>query len=478
MAVLENLEPKSVFGFFEEMCAIPHGSGNTKAVSDWLVAFARERGLEVHQDRMNNVIIIKEAAPGYENAEPVIIQGHIDMVCEKAPDCTRDMEREGLDLAVEGDTVYARGTTLGGDDGIAVAMALAVLDDGNLLHPRVEAVFTADEEIGMLGAMELDVTPLRGRRMLNLDSEVEGVFTVSCAGGNMTRCFLPLTRVPFDGTALTVKVGGLQGGHSGTEIHKGRGNSNLLMGRVLLAVSQETALRLISVNGGMKDNAIPMETTAVLLAENAETARKVCERLDRELKKEYRVTDPGVFVSLTQGGKGLPMDVDSTARVLCLLSCVPDGVQTMSADIPGLVQTSLNLGILTTDEETLAASFCVRSSVASQKEMLVARLRCLTAQLGGTVEIRGDYPGWEYRPDSALRELLVEIFTRQYGYSPKIEAIHAGLECGMFSGKLPGLDCVSLGPDLTEIHTCREKMHISSVQRVWTFLVEALRRMK
>ena len=478
MAVLENLEPKSVFGFFEEMCAIPHGSGNTKAISDWLVAFARERGLEVHQDHLNNVIIIKEATPGYENAEPVIIQGHIDMVCEKAPDCTKDMAREGLDLAVEGDIVYAKGTTLGGDDGIAVAMAMAILDAKDLSHPRVEAVFTVDEEVGMLGAVDIDVTPLKGRRMLNIDSETEGVFTVSCAGGNLTHCALPLTRTPFDGTVLTVKVGGLQGGHSGAEIHKGRGNSNMLMGRVLLAMHQETALRLISVNGGMKDNAIPLETVAVLSVEDAEAARKVCARMDQVLKNEYRTTDPGVFVTLSRDGQGLPMDADSTARALCLLSCAPNGIQAMSADIPGLVQTSLNLGILTTDENALAASFCVRSSVASQKEMLVSRLRCLTAQLGGSMEIFGDYPGWEYRPDSPLRELMVEVYTRQYGQAPKIEAIHAGLECGMFSGKLPGLDCVSLGPDLTEIHTCREKMHISSVQRVWAFLVEVLRRMK
>lgn len=478
MAVLDHLEPKRVFAFFEEMCAIPHGSGNTKAVSDWLVAFARRRGLEFHQDRLNNVIIIKEATPGYESAEPVILQGHIDMVCEKAPDCAKDMDREGLDLAVEGDTVYAKGTTLGGDDGIAVAIAMAVLDAEDLAHPRVEAVFTVDEEIGMMGAMELDVSPLKGRRMLNLDSEAEGVFTVSCAGGNLTRCSIPLSRAPFHGTAITVKVSGLQGGHSGAEIHKGRGNSNLLMGRVLLAMSRETSLRLISANGGMKDNAIPMETTAIAVVDDPDTAVRVCERMDRELKNEYRVTDPGVSVTAARGGEGLPMDADSTARALCLLSCAPNGVQTMSADIPGLVQTSLNLGILTTDEKTLHASFSVRSSVASQKEMLVSRLRCLTAQLGGTVDVRGDYPGWEYRQDSALRELMAEVFTRQYGHAPKIEAIHAGLECGMFSDKLPGLDCVSLGPDLTEIHTCREKMHIASVQRVWAFLVEVLRLMK
>ena len=330
----------------------------------------------------------------------------------------------------------------------------------------------------MLGAAELDVSPLKGRRMLNIDSEVEGIFTVSCAGGNMTRCSLPLTRAAFEGTAFTVKVEGLRGGHSGAEIHKGRGNSNMLMGRVLLAISQETELRLISVNGGMKDNAIPQETVAVISVVDAEAAQRVCARMDRDLKNEYRAADPGVSVSLSRSGEGLPMDAATTARAICLLTCLPNGVQAMSSDIAGLVQTSLNLGILTTDENTMAASFCVRSSVASQKEMLEARMRCLIAQLGGTLEVFGDYPGWEYRPDSPLRELMSEVYTRQYGEAPKIEAIHAGLECGMFAGKLPGLDCVSFGPDLTEIHTCREKMHISSVQRVWDFLVEVLRRMK
>ena len=479
MPVLEHLEPKRVFGFFEELCAIPHGSGNTRAISDWLAAFATARNLEVHQDPLGNVIIVKAATPGYESAQPVILQGHMDMVCEKAPGCAKDMAREGLDLAVEGDTVYARDTTLGGDDGIAVAMALAILDDPALHHPRVEAVFTVDEETGLLGAAGIDASPLTGRRMLNLDSEVEGVFTVSCAGGNMTRCTLPLTRAPFDGTVLTVTVGGLQGGHSGVEIDKGRGNSNLLMGRVLSAIRRETAVRLISAQGGLKDNAIPLETVALVAAADAEGVRRACEQMDGALTNESRVTDPKVFVSLSQGKADLlPMDEGSTSRAVCLLTCAPNGIQAMSADIPGLVQTSLNLVVLTTSQDTLEASFCVRSSVDSQKEMLVDRLRCLAVQLGGTAAVSGDYPGWEYRQDSPLRNLMVEVFTQQYGHAPKVEAIHAGVECGLFAGKLPGLDCVSFGPDLTDIHTCRERLHISSVQRVWTMVIELLGRMK
>ena len=478
MAILEHLEPRGVFRFFEELCAIPHGSSNTKAVSDWLMDFARERGLEAYQDGLNNVIIIKEATSGYESAEPVILQGHMDMVCEKAPGCAKDMEKEGLDLAVDGDAVYAEGTTLGGDDGIAVAMALAILDADDIPHPRLEAVFTVDEEIGMLGATALDVSMLRGRRMLNLDSEEEGVFTVSCAGGNLTQCTLPLTRAPYAGKALTVTVGGLRGGHSGAEIDKGLGNANMLMGRLLYAASRKAELRLVEVNGGLKDNAIPRETVATLVTTDPEAVLAVCRELDAQLKNEYRTTDPDVFVTAAESTASLPMDDDTTRRVLCFLTCAPNGIQAMSADMPGLVQTSLNLGILKTEKDAVIASFCVRSSIDGQKQMLVERLTCMTEALGGTVEVFGDYSGWEYRPDSPLRELLVEVFTQQYGHAPRIEAIHAGVECGIFSGKLPGLDCVSMGPDLTEIHTCREKLYISSVQRLWTMVLETLKRMK
>ncbi len=479
MPVLDHLEPKNVFRFFEELCAIPHGSRNTGAVSGWCVEFARARGLEVHQDDANNIIIIQGAAPGYENAAPIILQGHLDMVCEKAPGCARDMEREGLDLAADGDFVYAEETTLGGDDGIAVAMALAILDDPSIPHPRLEVVLTTDEEIGMLGAAALDVSPLRGRQLLNLDSEEEGIFTVSCAGGSLTSCRLPVTREPYEGGALCVRISGLTGGHSGAEIHKGRANADILLGRVLRAMAKRTELRLVSASGGLKDNAIPTAAEAVIAAADPAAASAAAEELAACLQAEYRVTDPALAVTVERTAAGeTPMDRDSTQRALCLLACAPNGVQEMSHDIHGLVQTSLNLGILETGSEALTAAFCVRSSVASQKELLHDRLRCLTEQLGGTVDITGDYPAWEYRRDSALRDRMTEVFREQYGREPKIEAIHAGVECGLLCGKLPGLDCVSIGPDLLEIHTPRERMSISSVQRVWAFVLEVLKRSK
>lgn len=479
MVVLNHLEPQRVFHFFEELCAIPHGSGNTKAVSDWLVDFAKARGLRYVQDQLNNVVIFQDAAPGYESAEPVILQGHMDMVCEKEPGCTKDMAAEGLDLVLEGDTVSAKGTTLGGDDGIAVAMALAILDDTSLSHPAIEAIFTVDEETGMYGAEGLDVSVLKGRRMLNMDSEDEGVFTVSCAGGARADCCLPIRRQQFNAPVQEIAVTGLVGGHSGAEIDKGRGNANLLMGRVLYAVSERTPLRLVSVAGGLKDNAIPRESRAVIIVTDAAAAQAAISDMDAALRHEYAAADPDVFARFDAAQpQQLPMDEASTQRAVCMLCCLPNGVQAMSRDIPGLVQTSLNLGILTTDANTVQASFCVRSSVATQKEMLVARLRCLMAQLGGTVTVSGDYPAWEYRKDSPLRERMVAVFREQYGRDPKVEAIHAGVECGLFAGKLPGLDCVSFGPDLTEIHTCRERMHIASVQRVWRYTLEVLRRCK
>lgn len=477
MAVLDQLEPKNVFRFFEQMCAIPHGSYNTKAVSDWCVAFAKERGLEHYQDEMNNVILIKEASAGYEEAQPVILQGHLDMVCEKAPGCEKDMAREGLDLAVEGDYIYAEGTTLGGDDGIAVAMALAALDDESLPHPRLEVILTTEEEVGMDGAVALDVSPIRGRKLLNLDSEAEGVFTVSCAGGSMAACGLPVARAPFGGDILRVRVAGLTGGHSGAEIHKGRANANMLLGRLLRAMAAETELRLVSADGGLKDNAIPVAAEAVVAAEDGRKAKAAAERMAACFQTEYRRSDPMLTVTAEEAAAAWqPMDASSTERTVCLLACAPNGVQTMSQDIHGLVQTSLNLGILKTGENAVTASFCIRSSVDSEKEMLKDRLACLLAQLGGEVSFSGEYPGWAYRPDSPLRELMTEVYREQYGREPKVEAIHAGLECGLLAGKLPGLDCVSIGPDLLEIHTPREKMSISSVQRVWMFVREILKR--
>ena len=479
MAVLEHLEPKAVFHWFESLCHIPHGSRHTKAVSDWIVSFAKERGFAYRQDTADNVLIFAPGSNGYETAEPVILQGHIDMVCEKAPECTLDMETQGLQLLTDGDFVRADGTTLGGDDGIAVAIALAILDNPEIMHPPLEIVLTSDEEIGMLGAAALDMSVLHGKRLLNLDSEQEGVFTVSCAGGCVTECTLPVSRetLPDDGTVLQIRISGLTGGHSGTEIHRGRANANIVLGKLLNAARKTASFRLIRVDGGLKDNAIPVTASAEVWTKR--TSPLVIALLDAsdQLKTEYRQTDPELNVEVFESIADSVMDTASEKRILSFLSQTPNGVQSMSENIPGLVQTSLNLGILKTESDAVNMTFCVRSSVTAEKYALVERLRTLSAQQGGTVSVAGDYPAWEYREHSPLRELCEEIFREQYGHEPKIEAIHAGLECGLFCGKIPALDCLSLGPDLLEIHTPRERMSIASVQRLWKFLLEVLRRM-
>ena len=473
------MKPAGVFHYFEEICQVPRPSKKEEKIIAFLKAFGEKHKLETKVDEAGNVLIKKPATPGMENRKTVVLQSHVDMVCEKEAGCAKDMDKEGLDLFADGDLVGAKGTTLGGDDGIAVAMALAALEDTTVQHPRLEVVLTTDEEIGMLGAAVLDVTPLQGRTMLNIDSEEEGIFTVGCAGGSSVFCHLPLVRENFSGETLVVRVSGLVGGHSGVEINKGHANANVLMGRLLRAMSAVTELRLVSAEGGSKDNAIPTAAAAVVTVVDGSAARKAAETLAAEMKKEYRIADPGLTVAVeTVETKSLPMDEVTTGKALCMLTCLPNGVQAMSMDIPGLVQTSLNIGILKCGDDEMTAVCSVRSSVASQKQMVRDRLRCLTEQLGGRVDVIGDYPAWEYLPDSPLRERMIEVYREQYGKEPVVETIHAGLECGLLGEKLPGLDCVSFGPDLTDIHTPRERMHIASVQRTWKLLCEVLKRSK
>ncbi len=480
MPVLDNLKPQKVFHYFEEISNIPHGSCNTKQISDYCVSFAKEHNLEYYQDSDNNVIIIKEATKDREDAAPIILQGHLDMVCEKIPSLDMDMEKEGLKLGIDGDEVYAEGTTLGGDDGIAIAMTLAILDDDTLSHPRIEAVFTVDEEIGMLGAVSIDVSPLKGKRLLNIDSEDEGIFTVSCAGGNVNMCTLSLQGMEYDGNAVLITITGLKGGHSGVEIDKGRANANVLMGRLLQEIKRECGLHIISVDGGLKDNAIPRETKAIITIDSEKSLSDIIRKYEEIFRNEYHTADPDINVlyeSMHVSEKKI-WDEEMTDKIIYMLTCLPNGIQAMSMDIDGLVQTSLNMGIVTTCVDRMEISFCVRSSVDSQKEMLNRRLDEMMSMIGGQTQVCGDYPGWEYNKDSSLRELMIQIYKEQYGEEPKVEAIHAGVECGMFSGKIKDLDCISFGPNLTQIHTVRERMSISSVQRVYQFLIEVLKRVE
>ncbi len=476
---LAGLEPADVFGYFEELCAIPHGSGNTKRISDYLVDFACKHGLKYTQDADNNVIIWGEGTCGMENRAPVIIQGHMDMVCEKDASCPIDMNNEGLDVTHDGNYVFARGTTLGGDDGIAVAFALALLADKHIPHPPLEVVITVDEEVGMLGAASIDLSMLKGRVLLNIDSEDEGIFTVSCAGGATATLELPVQRRTVTGPCVKLVVDGLQGGHSGVEIHKNRGNANKFMGELLSRIQARLPLCLVSFGGGAKDNAIPRSCEAKLVAMSMDLGciNEIAAQLQKEVRESFNEPEATVEAFDVDALGGLAVSAEDTAKVIGLLQSLPNSVQTMSEAMPGLVQTSLNMGIAKLEEDSLRLTFSVRSSVNQEKQALLKRLRETVEFYGGSYSQMGEYPAWEYKEDSVLRDTMVRVYTRMFEKTPEVVAIHAGLECGLLGEKLPGLDCVSIGPEMHDIHTSRERLGIASVARTWEFVKEVLKEL-
>lgn len=478
MGVLSHLEPQSVFYYFEEITKIPHGSGNIDQISDYLVEFAKKRNLFYIQDKVKNVIIVKEATPGYENEPALMLQGHMDMVAVKKPDCDIDMKTEGLRVAIDGDKIYAEGTSLGGDDGVAVAYALALLDSDTIKHPRLEIVITVDEEVGMDGAREIDLSMLTANRMLNLDSEDEGIFLTSCAGGARVRCSLPLQKTQASGVCVEIKVAGLLGGHSGGEIHKERGNSNCLMARILWKATQKMPVSLISIQGGLADNAIPRETVATVLLDATQVDDFVAlvEEAGAQIQEELTTKDPACKISVSQLGTDNAMAVsyEDTKKAVAMLTALPNGIMAMSADMPGLVQTSLNMGILEMNDSGIHAEFAVRSSVESEKYALIEKMAAVVTLSNGSYEVSGDYPGWKYRVDSPLRNKMIAVYEKMYGDSPKVEAIHAGLECGLLGSKIEDLDCVSIGPQMSDIHTTEETLSISSTARMWDYLIKLL----
>lgn len=478
MRILENLEPQDVFYYFEEICKIPHGSGNTGQISDYLKAFANEHGLYCRQDELNNIIMIKEASKGYKDHEPVLLQGHMDMVAVKDADCTIDMTKDGLQLEILGDRLTAKGTSLGGDDGIAVAFALALLAGEEYRHPRIELILTVDEEVGMEGATGLTVDDLTAKRMINLDQEEEKIFITGCAGGARIDIRKKTETEQVEGVLCKLIISGLQGGHSGQEINKERGNAICLMGRLLAALQEKTPIYLKEVNGGTADNAIPNEVCAeIVVTEWTEDIAAFMEEKFCGLKAEFAGKEDGLKCELQVGAEDALIEVcnrKDSEQWIHLLNVIPHGVIANSVKMKGLVETSLNPGILNVSAVEGMVSTSVRSSNAAAKEALINQLKSLAALCDATVGIRGDYPGWDYDPDSPLREKMVTIYEEMYGVKPQIEAIHAGLECGIFQSKIPGLDCVSIGPDMQDIHTTRETLSIPSVQRVWKFLLKVL----
>lgn len=483
MKILKDLQPAKVFSYFEEITEIPHGSGNVKQISDYIVEFAKTHHLKYRQDEAYNVVVWKDGTKGYEDSEPVILQGHIDMVAVKTADCEKDMQKDGLDLEISGDWIQARNTTLGGDDGIAVAYALAVLDSNDMMHPPIEAIFTVDEEIGMLGAAAIDVSDVRGRLLLNIDSEDEGVFTVSCAGGATVECSIPYKTEMIHAQVLEIRIDGFTGGHSGVEINKGRANANCVMGRILLNLFQNIGMRIMAVNGGEKDNAIAnaSEAAIAVLPEVMEKAKDIVNNTFLEVKEEYKITDSNAKLTMNVIEEGLiePLSGPATLATVILLANMPNGVQRMNPEMPDMVQTSLNLGIVRTQMDAVKLSYSVRSSSESEKNYLIEKLRSLTEIFGGEIKCEGVYPGWEYNANSRLRNTCIEAYKELYdGKEPIVEGIHAGLECGLFASKLEGLDAISFGPDMRHVHTTDERLSISSTQRTWKLLVKILEMLK
>lgn len=482
--ILKDLNPTSVFRFFEEITQIPRCSGAEQQISDYLVQFAKQRSLEVIQDSTLNVIIRKPAYAGYENAPVVILQGHMDMVCEKNKATVHDFEKDPIKLRIVDDMIYATDTTLGADNGIAIAYALALLDDPTIPHPALEALFTTDEESSMGGAIGLEGANLKGRLLVNLDSEEEGKLLVSSAGGTKAQAVLPITweAAKQDMATVRIRIGGLQGGHSGMEINKGRGNANKLMGRVLRDVKKDIALHICEINGGVKSNAIPRENDVVAQINKADITKLEIKLKEWEavFKNELRAADPDVVIEAVVEETAVSRVFTQAAmdKAIACMVILPNGVQSMSMEIEGLVESSTNLGVIQTAGDNLYFINEIRSSVKSLKRGITSTVTQVIETLGGELRIASDYPEWEYNPNSDMRKLFQKVYKDMTGKDAEIVAIHAGLECGVLIQKLPGMDAISLGPNIFDVHTPKEHFSISSTQRVWEYLLEVLKQMK
>lgn len=495
---INELSPTEVFSYFQEICAIPHGSGNTGMIADYCLEFAKLHGLKARKDAADNVVIFKAGSSGYEDCEPVILQGHLDMVCEKEPDCDIDMSVQSIKACTDGKMVWADGTTLGADDGIAVAFILAVLASDTIAHPPIQAVLTSDEEIGMLGARDLDTSELTAKRLINIDSESEGILYVSCAGGVRAECDIPVVYEDAVGwvsggeqddnasdaagngqVCFEIKISGLAGGHSGVETHKQHTNAIRLLASLLSHASGAADFRLVSLSGGGKENAIPKEAKAVVSVRscNATTFEQSIKESADVWMQEISATEPHAKIEVGKADAAADkvLDFHSTENVIYALGLSPDGVYRMSQEINGMVQTSLNLGTAYLEDDKLVYKYLIRSNTAAGKKLLLERVTIFVKHLSGNVVTMSDYPAWEYKSDSQLRKICVESFTNVYGHEPEVTSIHAGLECGILAGKMPGVDMISFGPTLESVHTPDECMNVASVERTWEYLMEILK---
>ena len=483
MKNFNNIKCKSVLKHFQEISKVPRGSGNEKGISDYLVDFAKSLNLEVIQDKALNVIIKKPASIGYENSPTVIIQGHMDMVCEKNGDKVHDFIKDPIELIVKDDYIYANGTTLGADDGIAVAYAMALLEDTTLEHPALEVLITTDEESGMTGAMAVSKENINGKILINIDNEEEGYLLVSCAGGIRTRSTIKFGREELGNKSLySISVKGLKGGHSGCDINKWRGNSNKIMGRVLKDLLINIDFNLVSINGGSKNNAIPREAEAIIAIDenNKGELITIIQRMDGIIRKELASQDSGVSLTVEEvtSDESFAIKSNDAIRIINLLYLYPNGVNTMSTIIDGLTESSTNLGIVATLEDEVEFDSSVRSSISTLKDEIVERIKSVTEVLGGDFEANAGYPAWEYKEDSKIRDICKDVYKKLTGEEIKVCAIHAGVECGLFQESLGDIDMISFGPDMYDIHTPNEHLSISSTDRVWEYLLEVLKNIK
>ncbi len=467
----EIMENKVLY-YFEEINKIPRGSGNEKAVSDYLVAFANERKLWVHQDDANNVIIKKAASAGKESSQTVVIQGHMDMVCEKNHDVIHDFEKDPIKVIYDGDFIHADGTTLGADDGIAVAMAMAILDDNTIAHPPIEVLITTDEEVGMIGAANVDSSLISGRVLLNIDSEEEGIFTVGCAGGRKTTTSIP---VEYEDSHykdyVKVVVTGLMGGHSGIDINKYRANANIIGARLADYILKNTDSALCDIHGGAKDNAIPREAQIIVSVKSIDELKKCVEEFEVLVKREYIDTENSIKIYCEEiSDSSKVMTAESAERVINAITLMPNGIQSMNMAL-NMPESSNNVGIVSHKDGCVNIVCALRSEVSSKKDYMYSQICGLGKLCGGNTIYRGDYPSWVYNPVSELRDTMINVYKDMYGSTPKVETVHAGLECGLISEKIPDMDMVSFGPNLYDIHTPKEKASISSINRVYEFVL-------
>ena len=473
--VIHGYQPEKLFRYFEDLAAIPHGSGNESAVADWLVAFAHERGLEVIRDSWNNVLIRLPASEGREGEATLLLQGHTDMVCEKNNDTVHDFTKDPLKLRVTDGWLYAEGTTLGGDDGIAVAVMLTVLDGGVSSNPPIECLFTTEEETGLTGAGNFDYSLLRARRMINLDNEELGILIAGCAGGIRSEVDIPINTVPYALPRIEIELKGLCGGHSGGCIHMGRANANKLMARILTALFAAHPFRLVRMDGGSKDNAIPRECRAVIATEELEQSLAFLAAYEKTVAAELGEEDRGfhlVTATATAEAKDRAMDTLATRRVLTVLTAAQDGVIAMSHDVPGLVEYSRNMGVVRTDTDKcrFTCVFSTRSAIEAQIDASVAQLDMLASLVGAKTRHHSRYPGWSFAKESATRDAYCARYREVMGRDVEVTIIHAGLECGIMKNHLPDLDAISVGPDMQGIHSPDEKMNLASCEKFWEIL--------